>query len=250
MLDWFTTIPVILIICGIILLVIAIILFIVGSKKGKKELKQMVDFSANSSTVDNSVSAIAGNNLSISPVETVVENNPSISTIENVTTTPSTMDFNVSEQPVINIPEPEVVSTIDEKPVETIVPQVVEPIVETNEQSVPIYGGTEPIYNFTAPSDKPVTIYGGNDPLEATQTLPKVEEHHLPYGGVSPDAKIANINQVSVEPLPKVENTNEMSIDENNITTSISDIPEVPVINIPNEEDIDNDSDVVSIEEL
>ena len=41
MLDWFTTIPGILIICGALLLVIAIILFIVGSKKDKKEAKQM-----------------------------------------------------------------------------------------------------------------------------------------------------------------------------------------------------------------
>ena len=39
MFDWFTTIPGILIISGVVLLLIAIILFIAGNKKGEKETK-------------------------------------------------------------------------------------------------------------------------------------------------------------------------------------------------------------------
>ena len=35
MLEWFTTIPGVLVICGVVLLIIAIVLFVMGSKKGK-----------------------------------------------------------------------------------------------------------------------------------------------------------------------------------------------------------------------
>jgi len=253
MLDWFTTIPGILIICGVLLLVIAIILFIVGSKKDKKEEKQMADVNTvnNNSTVNPVNNSVNENSISISPVEPVVDNSISTPAVDNVVSTPAVdtvpttpaPEANTLEQPVIDIPAPEVVPTVNEMPAKDEVIQITEPVVDTKEEAPTVYGGTAPVYNFTAPSDKPVTIYGGNDPLEATQTLPKMEEHHLPYGGADPEAKIVGMNQeqpvINIptpvsQPVTEIPVTPVTSIPDNDLVTPDT---ATPVINIPSDEE-------------
>lgn len=260
MLDWFTTIPGILIICGVLLLVIAIILFIVGSKKDKKVAKQMADVNTTDGSsavnnVNNTVTNVSENSISISPVEPVVDSTISTPTVDNTVSTPVastvpttpapevTPEVNTLEQTVINIPAPEVIPTVNEMPVKDEAIQITEPVVDTKEEAPTVYGGTAPVYNFTAPTDKPVTIYGGNDPLEATQTLPKMEEHHLPYGGVDPETKIVGINQeqpvINIptpvsQPVTEIPVTPVTSIPDNDLVT-----PDTarPVINIPSDEE-------------
>lgn len=260
MLDWFTTIPGILIICGVLLLVIAIILFIVGSKKDKKEAKQMAngnttDGSSTVNNVNNTVTNVSENSISISPVEPVVDSTISTPTVDNTVSTPVastvpttpapevTPEVNTLEQTVIDIPAPEVIPAVNEMPVKDEAIQITEPVVDTKEEAPTVYGGTAPVYNFTAPTDKPVTIYGGNDPLEATQTLPKMEEHHLPYGGVDPETKIVGINQeqpvINIptpvsQPVTEIPVTPVTSIPDNDLVT-----PDTarPVINIPSDEE-------------
>ena len=64
MLDWFTTIPGILVICGVILLVIAIILFIAGNKKAKKEeMVQTNPVTESANTMNTEVNTTADTNI-------------------------------------------------------------------------------------------------------------------------------------------------------------------------------------------
>ena len=244
MLDWFTTIPGILIICGVILLVIAIILFIAGNKKSKKEVSGM------NSTVDNTMNTITNTNNTVvdtvastpnvdsmqvssetnsTPSVTVVEETPAV---ESVNATPSI----AIEEPV-QIQEPqqmvtEANSTIMSEPVienATIdIPTVTE--MPVKEENTMVYGTDTPVVDFTPSVEKPVTIYGGNDPLEATQTLPKMDEHHEPYGGAYPEARIIDSNPSIEMPTPVEEVVSEMPAMEptveNTVNPSVIEIPD------------------------
>lgn len=214
MMDWFTTIPGILIICGVLLLIIAIVLFIVGSKKEKKDKKEVVD---------SNVNTLVNENVTPIPVmeKTVVNDSVNMSNV-NIVAEPSVEEVSKGEIPTIDIPVPEVVSSKEES---LSSKSVIEP--EKSVETVSVYGGNTPVYNFTT-ENKPVTIYGGNDPLEATQTLPKMGEHHLPYGGSISEIKNndASVVNIPTEEIPTVD-----------VVT--------PVINIPSDED-----DVPVVEEL
>lgn len=214
MLDWFTTIPGILIICGVILLVIAIILFILGAKNSKKEV---------ASTVDTNVSPVVNEPASseviqtapiaeetvISSVDTVgnevVNNN--FATVEPVVITePEGTNIPV-EEPVVNNYVEEATSVINIPDMEAD-NQEVEPVGVQENSSV--YGGETPVVDFSSQEEKPVTIYGGNDPLDATQTLPKMEENHVPYGGSYPEVRIVEPTVQDVVPTPVEETVIQM----------------------------------------
>ena len=106
------------------------------------------------------------------------------------------------------IPEP-VVSTTEINPVPTISnEESLEMPDATNldKTMVSVYGGANPadaIASVTVDEHKP--IYGGNDPLEATQNLPKMDEHHEPYGGAMDEAKIAEAASQTVSPVSEVQ---------------------------------------------
>lgn len=196
MLDWFTTIPGILIICGVILLIIAIILFIVGAKKSKKEGTTTTD-AMNKPVEDVPAMEPVAEVTPVAPV-TVEATNPSVDI--NTVSTEETIQITEPEQEVVTIEEPVVQETVVEAPVMDM-PSVSEiPVVE--EVNSTIYGGEVPTVDFSVSEEKPVTIYGGNDPLEATQTLPKVEEHHEPYGGAYPEARIVEPSESIEMPTP------------------------------------------------
>ena len=199
MLDWFMTIPGILIICGVILLVIAVVLFVLGSKKDKKAVVNTVSEVANDiasneevtpiapvEAVDSMNVEVASNEVSAPEVEStpepIVISEPEVSEVQdvNVNTEEPAMVYEstVEVEPVVNIPEMDVPQMVEEVTSE-------EPVsVETN-----VYGGESPVVNFET-EVKPVSIYGGNDPLEATQSLPKMEEVHAPYGLEYPEVKV------------------------------------------------------------
>lgn len=255
MLDWFTTIPGILILCGVLLLIIAIILFILGAKKSKKDNVSNANIGVNNASSNNSVSDL--NTVNASSNVGVVSAEPTINPTEgsSVTVSPVMEDTNTvvtNDTPAFEMPK------IDTTPVEEVKAEDVSvPVVDNNQVETttnPVYGGVTPDYNFTE-TEKPVTIYGGNDPLEATQTLPKMEEHHLPYGGVNPEDKIGNINPINNVPTPVVENISEMPtvnevkpVDEVS-STEQENVPVIPVVNIPSmEEESVNTASTASVE--
>lgn len=257
MIEWLTTIPGILILCGVILLIIAIILFAVGAKKSKKE-----NVVSDSTVVDNSQSTMINDNntMGVAPAvsEPVVPN-----VIETATVS--------VEEPVVTVSDAEPVSVVGD--IDMVEPQVatVNPVEDNNEEVVidipntidepvsmdntqaidtAVYGGEMPSVDFIPQEEKPVTIYGGNDPLEATQTLPKMEENHAPYGGNYPEVKIVEPTiEPVVAPTPVEAAVTEMPVVEPTFTpVEPITINEPEVVSIPVEEPVViTEPEVVSI---
>lgn len=240
MLDWFTTIPGILIICGVILLIIAIVLFISGSRKSKKEENNITNESTVSSTVDSTLvdTTVSTPSIEHSKIVTVENEVPfttqnEIPVVDTAYSTPST----TMENPV-PVQEPKV--EIESNNFAILEPAIKTPVMDTsttseisNNEINPIaYEANTPIvdFNFT---EKPVTIYGGNDPLDATQTLPKMEVHHEPYGGFYSEARVVEPNVSMDIPTPVEEVITAMP-------TTESEQPSV--IEIPSSESISFDS--------
>ena len=289
MLDWFTTIPGILIICGVILLLIAIILFVVGSRKTKKSDSASISVSNAEVTplginntvmdtaapnMDNTVmNTVATPNVDNTVMNTVATSNvdntvmdtvaaPSVDTaVMNTVAAPSvdnTVMNTVATPNVDNVssvigdnfvaattlgdtiqvqePQQELFASnfIDSEPIieNSVVdmpsfPQV--PVQETDNSAV--YGGNTPVVNFNIPEEKPISIYGGNDPLEATQSLPKMEINHEPYGGNYPEARIVEPAMPIEVPTPVEETIMPMSTMqptvENNSEQSVIEIPDL-----------------------
>lgn len=285
MLDWFTTIPGILVICGVILLVIAIILFIAGNKKAKKEeMVQTNPVTESASTANTEVNTTADTNIGevnvqeVSPVmeqastiptasvslennelpKTEVESNSDVSPIQTDEPVQIPSEEIHIEEPVqisdieihneeVSIPEPVSVPSIDDSvnSVDTVSDETSFNIPIPTEMpsfdntSTSIYGGASPVSNISINEEKPVTIYGGNDPLEATQSLPKVEEHHEPYGGVYPEAKIVDIPTSTVAPTPVEEVVSAMPVTDTNLGNSqVEDTNTPSVVTIPDEKPV------------
>ena len=285
MLDWFTTIPGILVICGVILLVIAIILFIAGNKKAKKEeMVQTNPVTESANTMNTEVNTTADTNIgevniqevspvmeqaSTIPTESVsLENNelPKMKVESNNDVSPIQIEEPVQipseeihiEEPVqisdteihneeASIPEPVSMPSIDNSlnSMDTVSDETSFNIPIPTEKpsfdntSTSIYGGASPISNISMNEDKPVTIYGGNDPLEATQSIPKVEEHHEPYGGVYPEAKIVDMNASTVTPTPVEEVVSAMPVTDTNLENNqVEDTTAPSVVTIPEEKPV------------
>lgn len=285
MLDWFTTIPGILVICGVILLVIAIILFIAGNKKAKKEeMVQTNPVTESANTMNTEVNTTADTNIgevnvqevspvmeqaSTIPTESVsLENNelPKMEVESNNDVSPIQIEEPVQipseeihiEEPVkisdteihneeASIPEPVSIPSIDNSvnSMDTVSDETSFNIPIPTEKpsfdntSTSIYGGASPISNISMNEEKPVTIYGGNDPLEATQSIPKVEEHHEPYGGVYPEAKIVDMNASTVTPTPVEEVVSAMPVTDTNLENNqVEDTTAPSVVAIPEEKPV------------
>lgn len=285
MLDWFTTIPGILVICGVILLVIAIILFIAGNKKAKKEeMVQTNPVTESANTMNTEVNTTADTNIgevnvqevspvmeeaSTIPTESVsLENNelPKMEVESNNDVSPIQIEEPVQipseeihiEEPVkisdteihneeASIPEPVSIPSIDNSvnSMDTVSDETSFNIPIPTEKpsfdntSTSIYGGASPISNISMNEEKPVTIYGGNDPLEATQSIPKVEEHHEPYGGVYPEAKIVDMNASTVTPTPVEEVVSAMPVTDTNLENNQAEDTTAPsVVTVPEEKPV------------
>lgn len=189
MLDWIMTIPGLLITSGVVLLILAIILFIIGNKKGKA-----------AKVVENTNDVPAPEAISTDTISTVTE--PVVE--EPIANETETVSEATPANGVINF-TPEV-----ETPVEEAAPVVEEaPAVEipAAQESAPVEEVTqpaeEPEFDFsiseTPAEETPVTIYGGNDPLENTQAVNVVEEH-VPYGG-APEVNVVETPAVEETPV-------------------------------------------------
>lgn len=245
--EWFLTIPGILITCGVILLIIALIMFIVGSTKGKKNKEmpkveapvgaaqpevassvQSVDNvqpvvqpeSQENSFINNDAVAVSepmGPIEEVSPVAPVIPEVPVIEVpqVEPVAVAPGVVPA-VEAVPSVEIPS---VVVPEVAPIEEVVPvqevpvintEVIKPVVEVPEVSANIYGGAVPTVEVSPvqPVEETRTIYGGADPLEATQSLPKMDVHHEPYsGGSQPVENVTPVvpTPVEVTPIPEVQ---------------------------------------------
>ena len=285
MLDWFTTIPGILVICGVILLVIAIILFIAGNKKAKKEeMVQTNPVTESANTMNTEVNTTADTNIgevNVQEVSPVMEQASTIPTesvsLENNELSKMEVESNNDVSPIqieepvqipseeIHIEEPVQISDTEIHNEEVSIPEPVSiPSIDNNVNSMDtvsdetsfnipiptekpsfdntstsIYGGASPISNISMNEEKPVTIYGGNDPLEATQSIPKVEEHHEPYGGVYPEAKIVDMNASTVTPTPVEEVVSAMPVTDTNLENNqVEDTTAPSVVTIPEEKPV------------
>lgn len=204
MLDWIMTIPGLLITSGVVLLILAIILFIIGNKKGKA-----------AKVVENTNDVPAPEAISTDTISTVTEpvvEEPIANETETVSeATPANGVINFT--PEVETPVEEAAPVVESEPVNEV--SVEAPVVEeapaveipAAQESAPVEEVTqpaeEPEFDFsiseTPAEETPVTIYGGNDPLENTQAVNVVEEH-VPYGG-APEVNVVETPAVEETPV-------------------------------------------------
>lgn len=150
MIEWLTSLQGILIVSGVILLLITTIIFIVSNKKSKNILDE----------------DLIGDIEEEKPIDDVVK-------------------IDIQEPKVEEVKLDVVEPTIEESKVEDITSDTsdfVEPVVVDVPPVISIDSLEEEKVEVPLQEEKKVTIYGGNDPLEATQSMPKMEANHTPYG--------------------------------------------------------------------
>ena len=203
MLDWFTTIPGLLISCGVILLLIAVVLFILGNKKEKisnnlaMQTGVMNQPLINDEVMTKEPTSLVMDDAKVESFERVNPQNPSI--VDFTPATPVVEENSVSENTEaydFSIPtEESVVDTTN----------TVSENTSSYDFSIPVVEQVEEV------KEPEVTIYGGNDPLENTQVVEEI--NHEPYGGF----REVTITEPTVEPVveqPKVEAMPTISIPE------------------------------------
>ena len=153
MLKWFTTIPGILILCGVILLVIAIVLFILGNKKEKKE--KNVNTGSNDLNNNN---LIQGGMAAVTPVNEVPVQSFNQMEGQAIITDSPIQDINQIDTSVVAPSVTPVAPVIDFTPAsqETIVPDV--PVVEPISNETPVEPAAEvnPVQDFGTINIEPV----------------------------------------------------------------------------------------------
>lgn len=248
--DWFLTIPGMLISCGVLLLIIALIMFVVSSSKGRKKKNKDMPVSMNDTTVPNVptentnpvVNSFVETPIPEVPVAPVVDfNNNTVAVNEPMgPITESVMPTNVipevEAQPVVS-PIPEVTPVIANEPVQPVVepvspvvPEIIVPEVQADviptetikpqpvETKVedPVLGNVAVnANNVNMPS---VNIYGGVAPV-----VPPVQEEVRPiYGGADPLDATQN--------LPKMDVHHEPYSGGKDVVTPIPAVTEIPVV--------------------
>ena len=248
-LDWFMTIPGMLITGGVVFLIIALIIFIVtGNKKPKtnKEVQAVQEASkqeavATASQTVTQTPVVPTNNQVVTP-QPVVTPEPVVPTtsvnsmaeksvkeeVEPAVFT-ATIPENIAPQPVVQQSVPVVNSTVS--PIvnnTTVSPTMPTPAVPTIEQtpvvnqpvvpSIPV--NEEKKETIQKPSfDMPRQIYGGASPI--VPNVPHEEEHRQIYGGANP---LENTQSVPIVPSRPVV-TKEVKVEVPKVET-----PTVPVI--------------------
>ena len=256
--DWFLTIPGMLITAGVFLLIIAFIMMLVGSKKNKKEEK-IENNQTNSEVVASPVqpeAVVAPQNVDVQvatseplgpipEVSTIDMSQPVVAPIEMPTISP-VASAEVVEPMAMPVVEPVVDAVqpvVEVNPVEVIVPIEPVAIIDSSEEVIPTEKiesvaevvleqpdatnlektsvniyGGNPIPTIEAIPDTPRPIYGGADPLEATQNLPKVDIHHEPYSG-------GQVEVVTPMPIPEIQPI--PVVEASSVATPVTSIPDV-----------------------
>lgn len=194
--DWFLTVPGMLISGGVLLLLIALIMFIVTSVKSKKETKGEESATLETPTVENTEPAPVPVTPDAVPQPTVEMAQPTEQPVVAPVVTPAP-----AEVPTVNEATP-VVPTIDA--VQAVTPEPapapaevasVQPVEQTPVTSTPeAVGNTAEINQEDLETPEAlnlekttVSIYGGANPLEGTQNLTPVSDAAKPiYGGANP----------------------------------------------------------------
>lgn len=227
-LDWFMTIPGILIICGVILLIIALVLFVVGAKKSKKTSNNVnAGAQFNNDNVTN-INNDGNDQVLVSqeiPVSEVYTATPTIDSTNNTNINEGS-DLIGSTNDSFGLPsETQVESSID---FNVSMPEFTLPAQgdNTTNETVSFIDNQVGIKSNVDDNNinTPVTIYGGNDPLEATQALPKIEIHNEPYGGALGDNRI--ISPITEQPQAEVNMGTEPVIEP---IMPVFDIPVAPI---------------------
>ena len=180
MLDWFTTIPGLLITCGAVLLLIALVLFILGNRKEKTTNNIAMNTGmANQPLINDEVTTIEPTPIVIDKPTEEKSSEPLVSepTVINDESAPEVTDFTTEYD--FSIPEA--------APVEEI--KVEEP---------------------------EVTIYGGNNPLKNTEVVEEI--NHEPYGGhetvEEPEVEAIPASEIPTIDIPTMEPITEESKEE------------------------------------
>lgn len=173
MIEWLTSLQGILIVSGVLLLIIATIIFFASNKKGSYNLEEDI-VGEDASPVEDDIVKIDVKDTVQQEVNTNIEE-PIVPSVE----------LNVVE-PVIEEAKVENINSDNNEFVEPVAFDV-PPVI-----SIDSLESEEPI----VPQEKKVTIYGGNDPLEATQSIPKMEANHTLYG-VSKDEIVFDFPKAS-----------------------------------------------------
>ena len=225
--DWFLTVPGILISIGVILLIVALIMFVVSSMKEKKgevvpsvlennqvnetTVTEVQDVVEQPVSVEESISVDAPVNVEqpISYEQPINVETPLIDTVDEEVVVPSFEGDNII--PAVEEQQPSFVEEVsnvnnfipaDVDLSDVVVPTEVEnnDVVTTDEMNVENnFEIPEPIVDV---EQRP--IYGGADPLEATQTLPRMDVHHEPYSGGAIEVNVVPEVQNIVEPFAEV----------------------------------------------
>lgn len=248
--EWFLTIPGILVSCGVLLLIIALIMFIVSATKGKKKeevpasLEQVVEPVQSDSVVvpQEEVTPVVQEEIAqevvTEPVEEVVAVNEPMGPITEVVM-PDTV---VPEVPVIEVGpvveeiQPEevvvepvipVIEPILEPIIEPVVTEVEPDVIPTEVISAPEF--VEPVLEnadiMTDNLEKTnINIYGGVAPV-----VPPVEEEvRSIYGGADPLDATQN--------LPKMDVHHEPYSGGKEVVEEASEVVEIPVVEPVQEE--------------
>lgn len=231
-LDWFMTIPGMLISGGVLLLLIALIIFIVTSVKSKKENKEEIE-EVTPVTVESDVMPIEPSVEQVPPVEPITTEMPMAEPVEENKFDPIIQSsiIEISDEnndvvepmvaPLENImPEVKPIESVEPVavPFENIVPEV-NPIQDTpveNNESIKAFDFPELDMPEATNLDKTsVSIYGGANP----SVTPSMEPEHRPiYGGADPLEATMKMNPITkAESIP--------------VVTPIEEVPEVvPII--------------------
>jgi len=213
-LNWFLTIPGLLITGGVLLLLIALIIFIATSGKGKNESTLIEPVDSENSFEQSMVVNTPINDESVNiPVNEVEEVKPDIENNVNEINPNQEININKSQsseevkpfnEEVNSLPEENVaIPQVNlEKTKEELMPNEVleqpKGQAEIKEEKVSIYGGVSPIIpninqNVMNQSHQ---IYGGANPLDKTQSIPIVNENNV-YKASNPEEKIEEVKVVA-----------------------------------------------------
>lgn len=232
-LDWFMTIPGMLITGGVIFLIIALVIFIITGNKKTKTNKEVVA-AQDSSKQEAAVVATPAVGQAVTTSEPVVTPQ-SVVTSESVVPTPpiSSMAEKVapkeSEPAVFTAPIPQNVAPVPQPVVNNQVPNIAEqsatvpttpvvnqpvvtevPVKEEQKETIqtsgvdmprPIYGGASPIVPTVPHEEEHRPIYGGANPLENTQSVPIVSQRPV----VTEEVKVS-IPTVEIPTIPVTPN--------------------------------------------
>ena len=219
MLDWFTTIPGILITCGVILLFVAVVLFILGNKKEKNTSNLAMNTGVmnqpliNDEVMTKDTPSMIIDETNEAKIEGVNPINPAV--IDFTPTAEAVQAPVIEEAPVVqntntyDFSVPTIEPVVETNEVPTVEPTV----TDTNqvEETVPAYDfsipAAEPVVEEAKSVEPEVTIYGGNDPLINTQVNTEVVNHE-PYSGTSEATIVPPVATPVVEenanPIPTI----------------------------------------------